>query len=177
MCQSGADRLRLIAAILHSSHMSQDQNKAVVRRFIEELWNQRKLEVADELFAADCVTHQLRGSDPAAMPRSPESVKAEAAAWFAAFPDLRFEIEQMFAEGNQVFSRFTMRGTNTGAWMGLPPTNRKVSVPMMTIHRIHEGKIAEDWVLIGTLILLQQLGILPDTTQILERAGKSETAY
>src|SRR5438445_5903320 len=113
------------------------------------MWNQRHLEIADELFAPDCVTHQLRGAgDSSEAPRPPESVKAEAAAWLAGFPDLRFDIEQMFASDDHVITRYTMHGTHTGQWMGLAPTKKKVSVPMITIHRIRDGKICEDWVLV-----------------------------
>jgi len=152
--------------------MNEEDNKAVVKRFIEQMWNQRQLELADELFALDCVTHQLRGADSSGAPRPPESIKAEASAWFAAFPDLRFEIEQMFAADDHVTTRFTMRGTHTGAWMGLGPTGKKVTVPMITIHRIRDGKIVEDWVLVGSLTLFQQLGVLPDTPQIISDALK-----
>ena len=152
--------------------MNEAENKAIVRRFIEEMWNQRKVEVTDELFAPDCVTHQLRGgSDTGGAPRSPESVKAEAGAWFAAFPDLHFDIEQIFAEGDYVVSRYTMKGTHRAAWMGIPATGRQVAVPMMTIQRIRDGKIVEDWVLVGSLALFQQLGLLPDTPQIVAEAS------
>ena len=153
--------------------MNEEQNKAVVRRFIEEMWNQRKLEVADELFAQNCVTHQLReGEDRRGAPRSPDLVKREAAGWFSAFPDLKFDVEQMIAAGDLVVSRYTIRGTHTGPWLGVPPTGNTVAVPMMTIHRIGQGKIVEDWVLVGTLTLLQQLGLLPATAQIIENALK-----
>src|SRR5438132_9933054 len=107
--------------------MTTDENKAVLKRFIEQMWNQRQLEIADELFAPDCVTHQLRGAgDSSEAPRPPESVKAEAAAWLAGFPDLRFDIEQMFASDDHVITRYTMHGTHTGQWMGLAPTKKKV---------------------------------------------------
>src|SRR4051812_5590503 len=102
------------------------QNKAVVKRFIEAMWNQRQLELADELFAPDCVTHQLRGvGDSSGTPRPPESVKHEAMAWFAAFPDLKLEIEQMFAAEDHVITRYQMRGTHGGAWMGIPATGKQ----------------------------------------------------
>src|SRR5438067_2254256 len=141
--------------------MNEDKNKEIVRRFIEEMWNQRKLQVADELFAADCVTHQLRsGENAAGIPRSAESVKREAAAWLTGFPDLKFILEQMIAAGERVVSHCTMRGTHSGAWMGISPTGRNVSVPIITIHRIADGKIAEDWVLVGSLMLFQQLGLI-----------------
>src|SRR5205814_8500325 len=153
-------------------NMNEERNKTVVKRFIEQMWNQRQLELADELFAYDCVTHQLRGmADSSGTPRTPASVKAEAAAWLAAFADLKFDVDQMFAANDHVISRCTMHGTYTGAWMGLAPTGKKVSVPMITIHRIRDGKIAEDWVLVGSLTLFQQLRILPETPQIIAQVA------
>ncbi len=142
-------------------------NEKIVKRFIEEMWNQRKLEVADELFAVNCVTHQLRrGEDPAGVPRSAESVKREAAVWLMGFPDLGFVLEQMIAAGDRVMSHCTMRGTHSGVWLGIGPTGHKVNVPIITIHRIADGKIAEDWVLVGSLMLFQQLGLVPQTHEI-----------
>lgn len=152
--------------------MNEEENKKIARRFIEEMWNERRLEVADEIFAADCVTHQLRsGEDPRGSPRSAESVKREAAAWLTGFPDLQFILEQMIAAGDRVVTLCTIRGTNSGAWMGIPPTGRKVSVPIAVVHRVAHGKIAEDWVLVGSLMLFQQLGLVPETQQIVS-AGK-----
>ena len=151
--------------------MNEDENKKIVRRFIKETWNERTLDVADELFAADCVTHQLRsGEDSAGSPRSADSVKREASAWLAGFSDLEFVLEQMIAAGDRVASLCTLRGTHTGPWMGIAPTGRKVSVPIMTIHRIANGKIAEDWVLVGSLMLFQQLGLVPETEEVLAAA-------
>jgi predicted ester cyclase len=159
--------------------MNEEQNKIIVKRFIEEMWNQRKLEVADKLFAVNCVTHQLRsGEDPTGVPRSPESVKREATVWLTGFPDLKFVLEQMIAAGDRVVSHCAMRGTHSGAWMGIGPTGRKVSVPIITIHRIGDGKIAEDWVLVGSLMLFQQLGLVPETQEIFgasRTGGKLET--
>jgi predicted ester cyclase len=157
--------------------VNEDENKKIVTRFIEEMWNQRKLQVADELFAVDCVTHQLRsGEDPTGVPRSAESVKREAAAWLTGFPDLEFVLEQMIAVGDRVVSHCTLRGTHSGAWMGIGPTGRKVNVPIITIHRIADGKIAEDWVLVGSLVLFQQLGLVPQTEEIFG-AAKSDHSH
>jgi steroid delta-isomerase-like uncharacterized protein len=153
--------------------VNEEQNQAVVKRFIEEMWNQRKLDLADELFSPDCITHQLRGGeDSAGAPRTPESVKQEAAGWFAAFPDLKFDVEQMLSAGDHVVTCYTLRGTHTGAWCGVPPTGKSVSVPMFTIHRIRDGKISEDWVLLGTLTFFQQLGLVPAIPDILAAAAK-----
>ena len=151
--------------------MSATEAKALARRFIEELWNERRMEVADELFAPDCVTHQLRsGAEDVPAPRTPELVKQHVAAWLASFPDLRFEIEQMIAEDDLVATRCTMRGTHTGAWLGVAPTNREVSVRMFITHRVAGGQIVEDWVLIESFGLFQQLGLVPPREELLPTA-------
>jgi steroid delta-isomerase-like uncharacterized protein len=153
--------------------VSVEQNKAIIRRFIEELWNDRKLDVADEIFAVDCVTHQLRsGSSVVAAPRDPEILKKHIAEWLAGFPDLRFDIEQMFAEADQVVSQIVMQGTHTGTWLGIGRTDKQVSIRMITIHRIIDGKIVEDWVLVESLGFYQQLGLIPATQEIVAKAAK-----
>jgi ketosteroid isomerase-like protein len=81
-----------------------DDAKQLINRFVEELWNERRLDVADAIFAKDCVTHQLRSGVPAdAVPRGPQAIKEHVAGWVASFPDLRFSIEQMVSEGDRVF--------------------------------------------------------------------------
>jgi predicted ester cyclase len=152
--------------------MSEEQNKMVVKRFIEEMWNQRKLNLADELIAPDCVTHQLRSvEDAVGMPCSPDSVKREATAWLAGFPDLEFVLEQMISAGDRVVIHCTMYGTHSGVWMGIAATGKTVRVPIITIHRIAGGKIVEDWVLVGSLSLFQQLGLVSPTEAIVARTG------
>ncbi len=153
--------------------MSSDQNKAIVHRFIDELWNNRQLDVADEIFAADCVTHQLqsgRGIDAAS--RSPEEVKKHVAEWLTGFPNLRFIIEQMIAEADRVVTQTVMHGTHTGSWLGIAATGKEVSIRMIVIHRIMNGRIVEDWVLVEALGFFQQLGLLPATGEIMAKAAK-----
>ena len=153
--------------------MSEEQNEKIVRRFYEELWNGRRVEAAEELFATDGVTHQLRSGAPdATAPRNPELVKAHVAEWLAALPDLRFEVDELLACGDRVVTRATMRGTHAGAWHGVAPTGRQVEIRMTVIHRISAGRIAEDWVLVDSLGLLQQLGLLPATEEILARSAE-----
>ncbi len=148
--------------------MSAELNKAIVSRFYEELWNKRNLSVADEIFAADCVTHQLQsGSTSDGVPRSPEAIKDHVASWLAGFPDLRFSIEQMIAEADHVVSRSIMHGTHTGVWNGLAPTGKQVSIRMFVDHRIENGKIVEDWVLVEALGFFPQLELVPTTQEIL----------
>ena len=153
--------------------MSAEQNKAIVRRFIEELWNNRNLDLADEIFAADCITHQLRsGAELVAAPRSPEVIMKHVTEWLAGFSDLRFTIEQMITEADQVVARMVMQGTHTGVWLGVAPTGKQVNIRMITIHRIANGKIAEDWVLVESLGFFQQLGLIPATQEIMANAAK-----
>jgi steroid delta-isomerase-like uncharacterized protein len=144
-----------------------DPAKHIIKRFVEELWNARKLEVADEIFAEDCVTHQLRSgvlTEPAR--RGPQAIKEHISGWLMSFPDLRFNIEQMVAEGDRVASQLAMEGTHQGAWMGIPASDKKVQIRMFTVHRIAKDKIVEDWVLVESLGLFQQLGVVPDTANL-----------
>lgn len=143
-------------------------NKHIVMRFVEELWNERKLEIADTIFDEDCQTYQLQSGAPViAAPRGPAAVKAHVRSWLSGFPDLKFGVEQMFAEGDRVLSQLVMDGTQTGEWIGIPPTGKRLNIRMITIHHIRTDKIIEDWVLVETLGLLQQLGAVPATSDIL----------
>ena len=150
--------------------MSIEQNKAIVSRFYEELWNNRNLNVADEIIAPDCVTHQLQSAAVCVgVPRGPEAVKHHVREWLIGFPDLRFTVEQMIGEDDRVMSHSLMRGTHTGTWLGVDPTNKELSIRMMVIQRIENGKIIEDWVLVEALGFFQGLGLLPATDKILSK--------
>jgi steroid delta-isomerase-like uncharacterized protein len=151
-------------------------NQQLVRRFIEELWNGRKLELADELIARDCQTHQLRsGAVVTSMVRGPKEVKAHVAEWLRGFPDLKFTIEQLFSADNKVFTQTVMEGTHTGMWLEIPPTNKSVTIRIMTVHRVARGKIAEDWVLVESLGFFQQLGLIAPTFELFSRAKERLT--
>ena len=147
------------------------ENEKLVRRFIEEVWNRRKLDVADELIAGDCQTHQLRsGAALTSVPRGPAAMKAHVAEWLRGFPDLKFTIEQIFSARGKVFTQSLMQATHTGTWLEIPATNKQVTVRMMTVHRIVERKIVEDWVLVESLGLFQQLGLIATTPELLSQA-------
>lgn len=152
--------------------MSTEQGKAIVTRFYEELWNHRNLGVADEIFAADCVTHQLQsGVEPVGVTRGPEAVKRHVAEWLAGFPDLHFSVEQMVVEDDRVVSQSVMRGLHSGVWLGIAPSGKRVSVRMYVTHRIVGGKIAADWVLVEALGFFRQLGLVPTTQEIVAGAA------
>jgi steroid delta-isomerase-like uncharacterized protein len=144
-----------------------DDPKELVNRFVEELWNERRLDVADAIFAKDCVTHQLRSGVPTdAVPRGPQAIKEHVTGWVASFPDLHFSIEQMMGEGDRVVMQLLMEGTHQSAWMGIPASGRKMQIRMFTVHRVMQGKIVEDWVLVESLGFFQQLGVVPSTEDL-----------
>ncbi|HEX5502377.1 MAG TPA: ester cyclase [Thermomicrobiales bacterium] len=145
--------------------MSQ-RNKALVRRAVEEVYNQGQLAVVDELVAGDFVIHSSSADI-----RGPEGTKQYVAALRAAFPDLHITIEDQFAEGDRVATRWTARGTHTGAFEGLPPTGKQVRVTAIDIDRIADGKVVECWTNMDELGLLQQLGALPAPEQAGQAAG------
>ena len=150
--------------------MSAELNKAIVRRFYQEIWNERNSAVIDEIFAPHCVTHQLSsGAAIETTARDPETVKQHVAEWVKAFPDLRFEVEELLADSDRVVSRSVMHGTHEGDWHGIAPTGRRVMIRMMVIHRIAGGQIVEDWVLVESLGFFQQLGLVASTPEILSR--------
>ena len=81
--------------------------------------------------------------------------------YLTAFPDLHFTVEDLIAEGDKVVARLTVRGTQQGAFMGIPPTGKHVTVTGIDINRLAGGKSVEHWLNMDTLGLLQQLGVIP----------------
>lgn len=155
-----------------------DEPKHLVRRFVEELWNERRLDVADAIIANECVTHQLLSGVPAdAVPRGPEAIKEHVAGWIASFPDLRFLIEQMVSEGDRVATQLLMEGTHRGAWHGIPASGKKMQIRMLTLHRVLHGKIVEDWVLVESLGFFRQLGLVPDTADLIGNFLRRHSHY
>lgn len=134
-----------------------EQNKAIVRRAIEEGWNPANLAVIDELYAADFIFHQESGEAV----RGLDSFKTWIATIHGAFPDIRYQIEAMYAEGDKVATRYTVRGTHRGDFRGLPATGRSFDLTGHLIHRVVDGKKTEGWGIWDTLGLMVQLGIIP----------------
>jgi steroid delta-isomerase-like uncharacterized protein len=137
--------------------MSTEDNKALLRRFYEEVFNQKKTAAIDEFIAPNQVDH----SAPAGMPGGIEGTKQLIGMYLTAFPDLHFTVEEMIAEGDKVVARLTSRGTHLGTYMGIPPTGKHVTVTAIDIIRIAGGKSREHWLEMDTLGLLQQLGVVP----------------
>ena len=134
--------------------MSPDQNKAVIRRLYEQVWDQGNLDVAYEVFADDAIRHDLRPSS--ALP-GPGGQKKIAGDFRAAFPDLRVTVELLVAEADMVVARWTMDGTHTGQWGAVAPTGRHARFSGVNIFRLAEGKVVEVWNHRDDLGLQQQL--------------------
>ena len=138
-----------------------DANKAVVRRYIEEVWNNRNLSLIDELTASSYVDHDPYNPDV----RGPEGLRQNVSKYQSAFPDLQFTIEDLLAEGDRVVTRFTWSGTHQGTLEGIAPTGRPVSGTATLVSRVADGQIQEDWVNWDALGLMQQIGAIPSPEQ------------
>lgn len=138
--------------------MSTEQNKSVVRRWIDEGWNGRNLAVADQVYAADYVQHEPGPFNV----RSREEIKAYVAAYQAAFGDLHFEVDPLIAEGDKVVWRFVATGHHTGPLQGIPATGKTAAVSGICIFRMADSRIAEGWLNIDALGMLQAIGVIPD---------------
>jgi predicted ester cyclase len=141
--------------------MSAQENKVLFQRTYEELLNRGDLDVADELVAPEFINHEA----PPGRDRGPESMRGLATMLRTAFPDLRFEIEELVAEGDTVAGRLTMSGTHEGPLMGTPPTGRSVRQDHMHFVRFRDGKAVEHWGVRDHLGMMQQLGVIPEPGQ------------
>lgn len=133
--------------------MSVEENKAVVRREQEELWNH--LNAAEELFVAD----------------QAEAAKQEAADFRRGFPDVVSTIEDLIAEGDKAVARWRSRATHQGEYMGIPPTGKEVQFTGISVYRIEGGKkIAESWNVEDKLGLMRQIGAIPEPGESMEQS-------
>jgi steroid delta-isomerase-like uncharacterized protein len=137
--------------------MSAEDNRVIVQRWIEELWNKGNLAVADEIVAANFANY-----DPVGPMLEPgrSGLKKQVALYRTAFPDLQITIEDTVSEGNKVVIRWKAHGTHRGDLMGIPATGREATLMGISINQIVNGKIVEhrtNWDVLG---LMQQLGVM-----------------
>jgi len=135
--------------------MSVEENKKIVRRY-QEIYNSNDLDALDEVVSQGLLTPKIMPGIPTGI----EGAKAAHRIMLAGFPDYQTIIDDLFAEGDKVAARITMSGTNTGSFMGIPPTSKHVSFTGIYIARIANGKIVEHWGEEDGVSLLQQLGVL-----------------
>jgi predicted ester cyclase len=135
--------------------MTAEQNKELFRRLFDEVFSGGDLAAIDELVAPDTVENQ------AGMQSGREGVKRLVQMLRGAFPDLRYTIEDLAAEGDKVWGRVTARGTHNGSFMGHPPTGRSMTITVIDICCFANGQMVEHWGVADTFGVLTQLGLIP----------------
>ena len=136
--------------------MGTAENKDIVRRTYDEVVNNHNLDVLGDYFAPDYVSHKTPGGL--------EGTKQLFVMLFEAFPDVRVSIDSIGAEGDRVWVRITMRGTQQGPFMGMAPSGKTFAATTVNEARLENGRIVEEWGVTDTLTMWQQLGLLPEAT-------------
>jgi steroid delta-isomerase-like uncharacterized protein len=144
----------LVASLLFGSPL-QEQNKAIAKRAFNEILSQGRFELAEQLYAIDFVNHGIHRD--IGLAEDQEALKG----WHQAFSDVSIVPAKLIAEGDLVVVYWIAHGTNTGTGNGLPATGHKVEEAGITIWRIVDGKIKEEWSAFDQLSMMQQLGLLP----------------
>lgn len=144
----------LFTASLFASSL-QEQNKAIATRAFGEILSKGRFELAEQLYAKDFVNHGIHRD------ATLEEDQAALKGWHQAFPDVVVTAEKVMAEGDLVTVYWIARGTNTGTGNGLPATGKKAELAGITIWRIVDGKIKEEWSAFDQLSMMQQLGLIP----------------
>ena len=139
-----------------SQQTQAEANKAIIRRY-REAHNSNNMGVLDEIISEDLISHnKLPG-----LPSGVAGAKAAHQGFVAAFPDGKTTSEELIAEGDKVVERFSFTGTNTGSFLGAPPTGKRVAATGISIFRIAGGKIVEHWGENDVIGVMQQLGLMP----------------
>jgi steroid delta-isomerase-like uncharacterized protein len=134
-----------------------EQYKTAARNLIEKGFNQKDGSAFDAYFSTDLKDHAL----PPGVPEGFEGRKMFYSAMLAAFPDMQVQLEDVFAEGDKLVTRWSVRGTHQGEMMGIPPTGKQVSVGGIAIDRFENGQSVEHWEIFNQMGLMQQLGVIP----------------
>jgi len=138
--------------------MAADTNEQKYRRLIDEGFNKGNLAAVDEIVSADLKEHE---NMPPGITPGLEGLKILITGMRAGFPDQKSTIEDIAVDGDKIWSRIVIRATNTGPFMGMPPTGKRVTVDVMDLCRFSGGKIVEHWGLTDNLSMMQQLGAIP----------------
>lgn len=134
-----------------------EQNKAIVRRFIDEAFNRRNLDGVGEFLHTDYCYHGSCGREAHGL----DGVRQVIGMFLEAFPDLEVTVDDLLAGGDKVVTRWTARGTQKGALMGMAPTGNRGTMSGIVISQLKDGKVIEDWEQMDLLHLFQQLGYAP----------------
>jgi steroid delta-isomerase-like uncharacterized protein len=136
--------------------MSTEANKAVVRRFVDEVFVAGRMDAVDELVAADFVPHSWPGTGP-----GPDELKRAMTRVFAGLSEVSMTIEDMIAEDDCVAVRLTAHAVQSGEFMGMPPSGKPYTIPEIHVFRVRDGRIAEHWGQADLLGMMRQLGAMP----------------
>lgn len=139
-----------------SSTRQLEKNKVLVRRTFDEA-AKRNWEVLEELYTTDYIWHLPTSPEPLTSEESDEFMRT----FLAAFPNYSYTIEDMIAEDDKVVTRFTIRGTHKGEYMGIPATDKEIVSTSILISRVTDGKIVEEWQELDGYSFMRQLGAIP----------------
>jgi predicted ester cyclase len=142
--------------------MSAEENKAIMRRMLDEVIVGGNLDLMDELVAPDFVNHNVVGTGETSGSVGVEPFRQEIKGLREVFPDLKLPIIHLLADGDKVIAHLRGQGTHLGQFGPIPATGKKVDVASMTIVRMENGKFVERWNLVDRHGMLQQLGLIPD---------------
>jgi steroid delta-isomerase-like uncharacterized protein len=134
--------------------MTMEENKAITRRFLDEVANAGNIAVLDELYAPDFIDHSV----PPGVPGTTEAAKGFWMMFRGAFPDLHYTLEDEVADGDRVAQRFTAHGTMRGDFQGMPASGKEATWSEIHIIRFADGKVVEHWGVVDQLGMLAQLG-------------------
>ena len=149
--------LSLVCYFDNENVMPTADNKNVIKTFIEEVLNEGRFERLDELVLEDFVElDPLPGQS-----QGREGLREVLRQMRAAFPDIHWVVDEMIGEADKVCTRFTWTGTQRGSFLGVPATGRHVAVKGIVIDRLNGGKMADSRILMDTLSMMQQLGVVP----------------
>ncbi len=132
------------------------ENMALVSRIWLEIWNEGDLDVCDEVFAPDYAGHL-----PMMEVTGPAQFKQLVGGYRSAYPDVHLTVEDVFAVGDRVAVRWVSRGTHLGEMMGIPPSGNKIEIMGISLFRIENDQVAEEWEGFDTLKMMQQVGAIP----------------
>jgi len=134
-----------------------DDNKALLKKFYEDVFNKHNVDAADQFIAKDAIDHNaMPGTKPGL-----EGIKDEFRQFFAGFPDWTVTVDDMIAEGDKVVARVTIKGTNKGMMGGMAATNKAAQWGLIDIVRIKDGKLVERWGYGDDVAMMTQLGLMP----------------
>ncbi len=134
-----------------------EENKAVLRRFYEEVFNEGNLDAINEIISPNFTSH----TSPPGISPDREGVKQFVIAYRSAFPDIQVHVEDQVAEGDKVVTRFSTHATHQGELMGIPATGKEINITGIGLHRVEGGQIVEAWTQFDRMGMMQQFGVIP----------------